>query len=375
MSDLVPITVAQAESMLDFIPGYDDRATWITIGLAIKSEFGDAGWDIWHTWSASAANYSEKACRNSWRGFNEASNSGRPVTIGTVIKLAMDGGFKFQPGDQARPDPAAQAKLTQARQQAAAAAVQSRQEQAAAAAAKAMAMLLRGTRPDQTSNAYLDRKGIRDPEGCRCAAAADGGGILVPMFRYDLPKDHRLKGLQQILPDGSKKYSYGMDKAGTACRLGSVADHLAPVFICEGYATGMTIRMATGRRFPVWVAFDAGSLPAAVQVLHEVAPESPIIICADDDHMTKANGRARNTGRIQAQVAMDCILDDYDFREVVRVFPVFQQASARSAHDTDFNDLARLEGLHQVQQQLQSAVTAVLELVPVRSYYGKASQP
>ena len=375
MPSLQPITVDQASAMLDFIPGCEDRSTWVTIGMAIKSEFNDAGWDIWHTWSQQAGNYNELACRNSWRGFNTAS-SGRPVTIGTVIKLAQDGGFKFQPGTAARPDPAAMAMHAKARQKAADEAVAARHDLADAAAAKAMEMLRRGTRPEQTThiNPYLKRKGITNPEGCRFAAAADGGGLLVPMFRYDLTRDHSLKGLQTIFDSGSKKYSYGMDKYGTACRLGTPGNVLDPVFVCEGYATGLTIRQATDFVYSVWVAFDAGNLPAAVQILHEENPETPIIICADDDHMTMVHGRQRNTGRIQAQIAMDQILDSYDFPAVVRIFPLFKQATGRGAHHTDFNDLAQLECIGHVTRQLAEAVEEVIELIPIKSFYGKACQ-
>jgi putative DNA primase/helicase len=52
---------------LAYIPAHD-RETWVRMGMAIKNEFGDAGFDVWDEWSQSADNYSPAAARSVWKG-------------------------------------------------------------------------------------------------------------------------------------------------------------------------------------------------------------------------------------------------------------------------------------------------------------------
>lgn len=42
-------SLGQVERALTFIDA-NDRDTWIMCGMAIKSEFGDAGFDAWDRW-------------------------------------------------------------------------------------------------------------------------------------------------------------------------------------------------------------------------------------------------------------------------------------------------------------------------------------
>jgi len=345
------IDLRQAQAMLQYVDGVEDREVWVSAGMALKSEFGDAAWDSWEQWSQRAANYSAPACRSSWRGFKSRAGG---YTIGTLIKLAMDGGYKFEPGEQ--PDPAELARRRSerhARAQAEAAQRQSLAQNAQANALTAWRIALR-----EGASAYAQRKGIEHPESCRYLPSYQGGGLILPMLRYDLPREQSLKGVQIIRDDGSKKFTYGMEKPGTACRLG-LAVVGEPVFVCEGYATGMSIRMALERRYPVFVAWDAYNLPLVVEYIHGMLPTCPLVICADDDWRTLNKGVANNVGRIQAQVAMDSVMDA-GARLCVRSFPVF--GALRGDKDTDFNDLHRLEGLAQVRQQLDVALDVLREI-------------
>jgi putative DNA primase/helicase len=54
-----------------------------------------------------------------------------------------------------------------------------------------------------------------------------------------------------------------------------------PVYLCEGYATGATIREAT--ESAVIVAFDAGNLRKMAEALAAKQPDAFILFCADDD--------------------------------------------------------------------------------------------
>lgn len=353
-ADRAPIDLRTAEAMLQFIGGNEDRETWIAVGMALKSEFGEEAFDAWVRWSSDARNFNEKACRASWRGFRARSGG---YTVGTLIKLAKDGGYQFQPGQ--RPDPTELARRRQERHERAAREEAQRQQRAQRAEDMALAAWRAGLR--EGSSPYLVRKGLEGAESIRYTAEGD---ILVPMLRYDLPREQSLKGLQVIRADGSKRFTPGMAKAGTACRLGLPVVG-EPIIVCEGYATGMSIRMALGRRIPVFVAFDAYNLPLVCEQLYrsEATARCPMLICADDDWTTRVSGMPLNVGVVQAQLAMESVMDA-GARHVARTSPLFSKAAGaqRTDKDTDFNDLHRLSGLAEVASQLQVVLDAMEEL-------------
>lgn len=362
LAERPPLTLQQADGMLTYIAGAELREVWLQVGMALKAEFGDGAFDAWDRWSEGAANYDAKACRASWRGFRARPGG---VTIGTVIKLALDGGYRFPDPDEDANPAARRARLDDLarrraeRERRAQLDRVERAQRAMDAEARALADWRAAAR-DGASD-YLLRKGIERAESVRYA----DGGIVVPMLRYDLPREQSLKGVQRIGADGAKRFTPGMAKTGTACRLGLPAVG-EPLFVCEGYATGMSLRMAiellTGaRRWPVFVAFDAYNLPLVCESVHQLLPTCPIVICGDDDWRTQVRGQAHNTGAVQAQIAQESVLDA-GARLVVRSRPLFNHATARGDKDTDFNDLHRLEGLPAVAEQIRLALECIEEL-------------
>ncbi|RKP46671.1 VapE domain-containing protein [Pararobbsia silviterrae] len=127
------------------------------------------------------------------------------------------------------------------------------------------------------ASAYLEKKQIT-PEAVRFD---ESGDLLVPMIVYEQPS--RLAGLQKITPDGAKRFNGGMDKRGTACRLGDVTSDDKVIMIAEGYATGRSIRMAIDDAIAVYVAFDAGGLLSAATNIRQAYPDAHLLFCADDD--------------------------------------------------------------------------------------------
>ena len=183
---------------------------------------------------------------------------------------------------------------------------------------------------------YLTRKGV-DAEACRYLA---DGSIVVPLLRYDEPRETALKALQRIWPDGRKRFTRGFEKPGTCLRLGHVVVG-ERILVCEGYATGLTLRMAVDRRLPVVVALDAGNLLPVAELLRRLHPEARLLICADDDWQTPGNP-GRDKALKAARTVGQC---DY-------VYPVFRRGN-RAPKDTDFNDLHTREGLQCVRRQLR----------------------
>ncbi|WP_395351039.1 toprim domain-containing protein [Variovorax sp. UC122_21] len=216
---------------------------------------------------------------------------------------------------------------------------------------------------------YLERKGVQG-ESCRYLArqlvlrwpARDSrqpdtvvrlpeGTLMLPLIRYDLPREEALRGLQFIRPDGQKVYLRGFDKQGAALRLGTVEDDTQLLLVVEGYATGLTVRMALDHRLPVFVAFDAGNLAHVVPLLRELHPDVRILICADDDWKTvdQRTQRLNNPGRTAARAIARQVTG------VDMVYPVFDN-TRRGEKDTDFDDLRTREGLEVARRQLEGAV-------------------
>jgi hypothetical protein len=81
--DLVKIAKA-----LEFVSNHD-YATWLRVGMALKSQFGDAGFDLWDTWSASGyANHDSGECRRKWASFRRVTG----VSLGSIFHEARAGG-------------------------------------------------------------------------------------------------------------------------------------------------------------------------------------------------------------------------------------------------------------------------------------------
>jgi putative DNA primase/helicase len=194
-------------------------------------------------------------------------------------------------------------------------------------------------------SAYLVRKGV-EPEGCRFWR---DGTVLVPVYALDTTDGARMVGLQRIASDGTKKFNAGMVMEGSVSRLGSPPDDGEPILLCEGYATALSIRLGTLRKHPVYVAFHAGNLPLVARLLRARYPNSPIVICADDDWKTEVpKGTPFNPGVVKADQAA---------RAVGRagvVVPLFITASRQDGW-TDFNDLHQAHGIAAVSDQLDLA--------------------
>jgi len=253
-------------------------------------------------------------------------------------------------------------RLRERRQAVEAAAKVQRQREADFAAASAGRQWAAGS--PQGVSPYLQRKGV---EGESCRYLPDGS-LLVPLIRYDYPRDTALRGVQRIYPaqrhdpdtgepQGDKTFTYRFDPRGCACRLGAVPAEDSTILVCEGYATGLTLRMATGRALTVFVALNAGNLAAVVELLRGLYPSCPILICGDDDWRTRdqRTGVPTNPGKLAA-IAIA--------RAVAGVFvlvPAF--GAGRGAKDTDFNDLHAREGLGAVTRQLQATLAMLPRVV------------
>ena len=70
----------------------DDRETWVTIAMAIKSDRGEAGFTMWDTWSRQSDRYKSADARAVWRSCKPTGG----ITIATLYHLAKENGWDGQ---------------------------------------------------------------------------------------------------------------------------------------------------------------------------------------------------------------------------------------------------------------------------------------
>ncbi|MCE0760693.1 toprim domain-containing protein [Marinobacter sp. G11] len=174
----------------------------------------------------------------------------------------------------------------------------------AARKCKARAQRIWAGLPEQGPSQYLAKKAVA-PFGLKFSR----GSVVVPLYKpvaTDGPELFALDlvSLQFIDAEGDKKFLTGTPKEGSFHWLGPVPNAEDPVVIVEGYATGASVRMATG--LPVAVAFDAGNLVPVARALRQFMPTAVICIAGDNDTDTEQR-QGKNPGRVKAQAAAQAV--------------------------------------------------------------------
>ena len=245
---------ARIQTALAFIPA-DHRETWVSMAMAIKSELGDAGFDIWDDWSQTAGNYSAQAARSVWK-----SCKGAGVTAGTLFHEARANGWKDDE-KHSRPSP----ELLQARQRENAYRLTQEgiaREQAQHQAAKKAGWILHQCKNEQ--HAYLQSKGWPDAVGPVWWPDEKQNLLCIPMRVKDA-----LVGLQMIDREGGKRYLTGQRTSEAEYLISNNGRGAADWFV-EGYATGLSLReclQALRMRYRIHITFSASNL-VKVAALH-----------------------------------------------------------------------------------------------------------
>lgn len=94
-----------------------------------------------------------------------------------------------------------------------------------------------------------------------------------------------IRSVEFIAPDGAKRYLAGGAKKGHFTVVGAEPSPLeqppGPVLLCEGWATGASLHMATGHT--VIAAMDAGNLIPVAEALRARFPAADLVLVADND--------------------------------------------------------------------------------------------
>ena len=85
------ITVADVEDALTKLDAACSMSDWVEVGMALKHQFGDAGFEVWDNWSSQApAKYpGTEVLLKRWGSFKQNPNV-KPVTVRTLFKRATD---------------------------------------------------------------------------------------------------------------------------------------------------------------------------------------------------------------------------------------------------------------------------------------------
>lgn len=232
---------------LQFIPA-QERDVWVTMAMAVKSELGDGGFDIWNDWSQTASNYNAQAARAVWR-----SCKGTGITVASLFHEAKQLGYKDD--ETYRPPTPAQIEA----QQRATTERQSKEGQerikAAQDASKKAEWILSQCKLEK--HAYFDAKGFSDFEGLVWRPKDDMNLLCIPMR-----VGKKLVGLQMIDKTGAKKFMPGQVTSKAEFVIDSGAIN-ADDWWCEGYATGLSLRAclhALKLRYRIHVTFSANNM-------------------------------------------------------------------------------------------------------------------
>jgi hypothetical protein len=82
------IGVEEIAELLDYCDPNMSYQDWVSIGMALRHEFGDAAFGLWDSWSSKGTAYKKNQMSVKWRSFN-----GDGYGIGTVVYFAQQGGW------------------------------------------------------------------------------------------------------------------------------------------------------------------------------------------------------------------------------------------------------------------------------------------
>jgi putative DNA primase/helicase len=247
--------IGQIASAIGFIPA-DDRAVWVEVGMAVKSELGDAGFPIWDDWSKQAESYRAESSKAVWKSIRECGK----ITVGTLFYHAKCHGWRDD-GTQQRLTAKQISERIREWHDRASAADKAAAIEYAKAAKRAVALIKScslGQHP------YLESKGFPAER----ALIREDGALVIPMRAF---LGDAVVGAQIIrLADNAweKKMLPGMRAKGAVLRIGPL--RAWETWLVEGYATGLSVYAAIKLlklSASVLVCFSAGNLAHVAGIL------------------------------------------------------------------------------------------------------------
>ena len=199
-------------------------------------------------------------------------------------------------------------------------------------------------------SAYLKKKNLIQDGG---VFFGSGGELIIPI--YDI--EGEFVSTQTIFQDGRKQFLKHGKTKGCFYEIGKI-QNAKEVYICEGYATGLTVHNITKK--PVIVCFYAGNISPVLENLTKKYSQINFIIAGDND-----THKEQNTGKMKSEEAskkFGCKV----------ILPKFKDTST---NPTDWNDLYILEGENEVKKQLEGKGLKVINIAELLQYDIPQKQP
>lgn len=318
----------ETERAIEFIDA-TDRKTWIKVGAAIKSEFGDEGFVLWDKWSQKADNYEASAIRDSWKSFKTGK-----ISIGSLIYLAKQRGYSLPKSQQTTQQKTQAKQVTRDSKQ-------SEDENKKRALAQKKSQDIWQKSHAVSKHAYLTNKKINHPEVVRSlkqASFTNANLLLVPV------RDMKgtIHSLQYINEDGSKRFTKDGAIKGNFSTIGE-AKNKDRVIIAEGLATAASLYQATN--IPVVIAFNAENMKEVAKKLNRANFAKNYIVACDNDASGTGVNKALEAAKElhNAQIIIPSFSKE-DIKKYQKYYP--------EKLPSDFNDLHLIKGLDAVSQTI-----------------------
>ncbi|MGZ8339120.1 MAG: PriCT-2 domain-containing protein [Telluria sp.] len=278
------MSLDKATSALSFVPPHD-RDLWVKMGMCIKSEFSEDGFDAWDTWSQGAESYNAHSAKAVWRSISAAGKVG----IGSLFHEAAANGWRDN-GEHRGPmteQELAEKRRARAARDAATIAEEARKNRAYRAAADASAKVIEQC--ELKTHLYLSSKGLPN-----VVALVNDTTLIVPMRNLQTNQVQGLQSIDWISGERrwEKKMQFGMRAKGAVLRLGN--QRAKETFLCEGYATGLSIELALRRlrlNASVLVCFSDSNLVHVATLV-----KGSTFVFADNDLSLAGEKAAKKTG-------------------------------------------------------------------------------
>ena len=338
--------IDRIKDALQFIDA-SDRDIWLRIGMAIKSELGEGGFEHWEAWSQQADSFNHRDARDVWKSIRV----GGKVTIGTLIYEAKANGWH---DDQTYQKPTPEVLAERRRMSV----ERATNEESAVAlervdAVKKAAAIMEAATDAKADHPYLLLKRISPVSTLQeidADVAADilgyppkssGDALVGRLLVVPVRQDEQISTLELI--DGSKRKTA---LKGRGSKVGGywATENLSErdcaevtLLIGEGVATVLSASEASGH--PAIASLSSSNLPAVAKAVRKRYPAAVLVILAD---LVKLTGEPDPYATEAAKVCGGKI-----------AIPDF--GTDREPSDTDFNDMAALLGLGAVQRAIANA--------------------
>lgn len=326
----------------------DDREQWLRMGMAIKSEMGDAGFDVWNDWSQQSPAYRLSDAKATWKSINGTGG----VTLGSLFYEAKANGWstthKYTPPTRQQLEK--QQKQREHREQQEKAEIDKERAQTKAHT-KA---LLETAKAATNDHPYLLRKGVETTATLKeidqtaaekilgYSPQAAGEPLTGKLLVVPIKKGDDIATVELIDESGRKAGLYGRGtRTGgywATRRLPDGEGRDICILIGEGMATVLSASTAVGSAGVA--ALSAHNVVNVAHIMRQQYPYADLVVLAD---LQKSDG-SPDPRAVKAAIENNARLAVPDFGD------------NRSPEQTDFNDMMQCASLNDVAQTIHAAL-------------------